>query len=81
MAAIVWQQRQARTINICYVFRQDNATAGPRIGRGEGRRGGMGGGGGIRGGGKEDGGGGGGKGGQGVTQTALILGKVENELK
>ena len=39
----------------------------------------MGGGGGIRGGGKEDGGGGGGKGGQGVTQTALILGKVEND--
>ena len=84
MAAIE-RQRQARTINICYIFRQDNATAGPRIGRGDGRRGGMGGGGGgggMRGGGggggKEDpGGGGGARGGHGVTQTALILGKVE----
>ena len=84
MAAIE-RQRQARTINICYIFRQDNATAGPRIGRGDGRRGGMGGGGGgggMRGGGggggKEDpGGGGGARGGHGVTQTALILGKEE----
>ena len=37
-----------------------------------------GGGGGMRGG-KEEGGGGG-RGGQGVTQTALILGKVDDEL-
>ena len=32
--------RKAKTINICYIFRQDNARARPRIGRAEGRRGG-----------------------------------------
>ena len=66
--------RKAKTINICYIFRQDNARVGPRIGRAEGRRGGMGGGGGAGRGGKEDGGAG--KRGQGVAQTALILGKA-----
>ena len=65
---------KAKTINICYIFRQDNARARPRIGRAEGRRGGMGGGGGAGREGKEDGGGG--KRGQGVAQTALILGKA-----
>ena len=64
-------RQKARTINICYIFRQDNATAGPRIGRGGGRR---------RMGGEKEEGGGGRRGGQGVTKTALILGRMEDEL-